>query len=186
MHADCFNADQEFNYTVQEFEHAKVLAAIKNQLSNLETIKPVKTAVQAYATALALAKQYTGRSKQLVIVDPAVMSENEEYIVTDNTMLLPSGDSALLCEAIALSTERIAAIVIKHHRILAYYYKKVRELSSAEGAIMIWDGFTVGLDNDQLVKIPANSQPDLICGNYQAENRSFWLGGRTDLLKLLN
>lgn len=71
---------------------------------------------------------------------------NDTARVCANSMLhpIPTLKTAALCRAIAESPERIAAIVLESPRenplIVNRFLKRVRELASAEGAMMIWAG----------------------------------------------
>jgi len=110
------------------------------------------SAQEAYVLAVKIAQSYTKRKKVFILAD-----SNEFVDENPHTCSLQAGNAAQLCEAIALTDERIAAIIIRSHRASHFYYKKVRELSSAEGALMIWDRLTNHADQ----KIARHCIPDI-------------------------
>lgn len=98
-----------------------------------------KTSTGPWTEAVRLARVRTGRSKVLVITDPNGLESLDQDVER-----VPYGQTAALCATIAECTnERVAAIVVEptldvfpRHR---WFLKKVRELASAEGALLICD-----------------------------------------------
>jgi glutamate-1-semialdehyde aminotransferase len=101
----------------------------------------------SFEEALRFARQFTGRSKVLML---------ENF----NSM-------GSLCLSIAASDERIAAIVVRpklevdliHKRFI----KRARALASAEGALMIWDESSIAAQSAERLQEFYEVRPDLIC-----------------------
>lgn len=127
-----------------------------NEANSLNVFLQVSTECKAHEVALELAQHYTGRSKAIILVDHAPTS----YINKRHVTFLQGGHIASVCEAIAVSEERIAAIVVRYFEGSHFYYKKIRELASAEGAVMIWD-YLIGNVN-HVIKIYQDCMPDMV------------------------
>lgn len=129
-----------------------------------ETVLQFNDAIDAYQFSFELASMHTNRKKLLIITDASKANPYTGLNETHYHEMVVAGDAAALCTAIACTLDRLSAIVVKSPIAPPYYYKKVRELASAEGAIMIWD--EVGKDfNDasQQNIIAKNSKPDIFC-----------------------
>jgi hypothetical protein len=89
--------------------------------------------------AIECAREYTRRTNVIVL------SDSEPTLFQERVCCLPIGSRSLLCKAIAESDNRIAAIVIEHSKanILPSknFLRTVRELASAEGALLITSSF---------------------------------------------
>lgn len=150
MRVDCFNVN-EITPTV--------LLQIKNIVPNLQWVNAIDDHQQPLQQALSIAQQYTARSNVL-------------------TLSSSTGDCiSELCLAIAIASERIAAIIINQHEVYPYYARKVRELASAEGALMIWDISQHALELTD-IKISKKNQPDLLCFRLQQYPTVAWIAGR--------
>ncbi len=137
----------------------------------------------AYQRVVQAAKKHTSREKILILEDPDVFSDLIENQQNQAIEIIPADDATLLCETIANSADRIAAIIIKYHQASTYYYKKVRELSSAEGAVMIWDNLSqTDIKAGTSFNMSKKSFPDLMFFNLN----NVWIGGRSDLMSLIN
>lgn len=168
-----------------DYDNAEIIDYLKSRIATVENVQSFSNLQDTEQAAINNAKTHTARNKILVIIDSNLMtppmrdSNNElmEYIVAD--------DATQLCLAIACSTVRIAAIVVRTHKASNYFYKKVRELSSAEGAVMIWN-----ILNNEPIKIGLSlnmskkSLPDLICFKTQSHFEQYWLGGKSELMSL--
>ncbi len=73
---------------------------------------------------------------------------------------LKTNHNQLLCQEIALTTSRIAAILITYDLAPPFFYKKARELCNAEGAF-----FILQIHLKSSVKINTNYQPDIYCAD---------------------
>lgn len=184
MHVDYFNITlNNFDDANQNIESECMLA-----LNHIKTIAPVIDKVwqienknKARLNALQLAKEFTNRTKFIFITDNLSSKVEENFLPHENIETILAGDKAKLCETIAMSSERIAGIIVKAHCASLHYYKKVRELTSAEGAVMIWDQLDSKMNaNDSLVKITKTSQPDLICFNLTTV---IWIGSKKELFE---
>lgn len=158
---------------------------IKLQVPTVEQIQTFSNLQNIEQTAINKAKIHTARKKILVIINLDITTNQDFSNNNEDYEYIVANDAAQLCEAIACSTERIAAIIVKYHKASTYYYKKVRELSSAEGAVMIWSFL-----NDEPIKtgsslnISRKSLPDLICLKTQIDSEQYWLGGKSELISL--
>ncbi len=174
MPAVCFN-NEDF--------YPKVLAIIKKLVPTAEQIIPASNQENAYQMVLQLAKKHTSRNKILILENPIIFDGTISDSRDKDIEIIPADNAALLCETIAISAERIAAIIVKHDKASNYYYKKVRELSSAEGAVMIWDNLHLPrIKADAPLNMSKKSFPDLICFNLN----NVWIGGRSDLMSLIS
>lgn len=95
------------------------------------------------ARALSAARTATERTLAVVLVNEGQESLARAWAGRDGVRLEPAGDLPRLCRLIGECEERIAAFVVspavdddyRHKRQV----KKLRELASAEGALLIWD-----------------------------------------------
>jgi hypothetical protein len=158
-------------------EHARSLAFIKNLVPDIATLWRMPSLQEARMNALQLARKQTGRTQILILEDPL---QYEVSLDENDCLTIPAGKTAHLCEAIANSAKRLAAIVVRDKHAAPFYYKKVRELSSAEGARMIWEALDGPLNHtDTCAKLTKNSPPDLICFIF---NTTIWLGSKTQMM----
>lgn len=159
-----------------------VLTQVQAIASTIEAIEPMASLTIAIENAAQLAIKHTQHKKIIVLVDKQtadcailrLIDINVEYIVAD--------DVALLCETIAKSEERIAAIIISCKNSTPYYYKKVRELCSAEGALMIWENISISSHHKNFT-ISKYSQPDIICFDFENNEFCAWIGTRKDVVE---
>ncbi len=186
--ADYFNDQRSHaNYKNHYFTDVDILNDIKEQISTVEHIKNISNRERVDQIVINIAKSYTQRNKILMIVDPFLMTYQNVKNNNDTMEFIAADDAAQLCESIACSAERIAAICVKYDKASTYYYKKVRELTSAEGAMMIWDK----LNNDPITanvsfNISKKSLPDLICFKTQSTIEQYWIGGRINLMDFID
>ena len=149
-------------------ENLEPLEMIKHFLPNVERLKNNNSSGEARLYALRVACMYADRTKIIVLSDPYNLDKDKnEY---ENHELLPANNAGILCEKIAISEERIAAIVVNYNNASNFYYKKVREIASAENAIMIWDTLDKSMQD---IKIPTNCAPDIFC--FKFSTSSYWL-----------
>ncbi len=175
MHADYFK---------EKHMQAEALQAIKAIVPTVEIIWPSTTDTHALMTAIQLAKKYTQRCKILILADPLNLTPYAGIINDEYLAVIPAGNAAVLCAAIANSAERIAAVIIKYEQASPYYYKKVRELTSAEGAVMILD--SLAPQRDKPLKFSKNSQPDMICCHVAMVKTASWIAGKAEMMALLH
>jgi len=149
-------------------EQLKPLELIKHLLPNVERLKNNTSSYEARLYALKVAGMYADRTKIIVLSDPHNLNEDKNKY--ENHEVLPANNAGILCENIAISEERIAAIVVNYNKASHFYYKKVREIASAENAIMIWDTLDKSIQN---IKIPTNCAPDIFC--FKVSTSSYWL-----------
>jgi FkbM family methyltransferase len=167
---------------MEKIDTLKLIQAI---IPSMESTHHILTPDFAIAKAITLAKSHTKRNKVIVLVDPKKINTDKSSQEEKDILTIAADKSQRLCEAIALSKERIAAIVIRHHQAAPYYYKKVRELSSAEGALMIWD--QIEFDNNVLqqnLRITKHCQPDIACFSITRGESSSWIGSRKGIIEL--
>jgi glutamate-1-semialdehyde aminotransferase len=167
------------DYFKTELQEARErsLACIKNWMPDIAKIKYMPSLQEAKAHALRLARKQTKRTHILILADPLQAEVGQDK--NDDLTVIPAGNAARLCEAIAISAERLAAIVVSYQQASPFYYKKVRELSSAEGAVMIWNALDSPLNQaDTRINLSKNSQPDLICFIL---DKAVWLGGKREM-----
>jgi hypothetical protein len=131
---------------------------IRDILPNIEKIMRINSYPAACALIEEIIYQNANRTKILVLSDPTQLHKNPNHY--QNYDLLPAGNMEILCNTMATAEERIAALVVNSNQSTGFYYKKVRELASAENALMIWDTFDQSIRN---VKIPVNAAPDIVC-----------------------
>ena len=111
------------------------------------------TRAGSFEETLKYARELTGRSKVLVLEKCSSMGS--------------------LCQAVAASDERIAAIVVQpkpeadlvHKRFI----KRARALASAEGALMIWDESFIEAQSAGHLRAFYEVRPDLICPERRVE-----------------
>ena len=189
MPADYFKSEfakPDENLINTEHKHMEALQLAQKIVPNIDIVTPVDSSEMAYTLTIQLAQKHTKRNKILIIDTPLVIKNDQALEIDKNTDFILADDTAQLCEAIACSEERIAAIVVKHVQFSPYYYKKVRELASAEGAIMIFDLLNMPSINEiNHFKISKNSLPDIICINLTLKIPSIWVGGRADLMSIV-
>ncbi|MFN7097146.1 MAG: hypothetical protein ACK4PR_06270, partial [Gammaproteobacteria bacterium] len=133
---DYFNHSQDLQIALQ---------CIKTLLPGIQWVEAMPNQKQARQQALSRAQQYTARSKLLLLASSTIQKKISPY---QNIEIVPTGNTDFLCQAIATSIDRIAAIIVSHDKITPYYWRKVRELASAEGALMIWDITNHLIDTD--------------------------------------
>lgn len=162
----------------------KALVELQTKITTIETFQCTETAAMAQEIAFKAAQQHTQREKLLILSDNNYFNPYEDINNEAVVEIIQAGDTATLCKAIANSSERIAAIIVKHTQASPYYYKKVRELSSAEGAVMIWDALNQTCNQATLFnKISKNSQPDIICFSVLQTETTIWIGGKKTILQ---
>lgn len=170
MHADYFKA-------APDNEYWKALQLIKVLVPNITTLWRMETYQAARMTALQLARNHTKRTKILRLAE---ISSEANMSQAEDSDVIPAGNAAQICVAIATSAERLAALVVEYDQAAPFYYKKVRELASAEGAVMIWDALASKLgQTDTRSNLSKNSQPDLICFSTET---AVWLGGKGEIM----
>jgi len=152
---------------------AQVLALLNQRAPDMVKVWSMPSLTEARAKLLQLARTTTGRQQALILTDPA----QPQSAPNDDLAFISAGHAGQLCQAIANSPERLAALVVKYDQASAFYYKKVRELSSAEGAVLIWDALDIAFEQSPVW--PKNSQPDLI--GFKLDN-AIWLGAKQDML----
>jgi glutamate-1-semialdehyde aminotransferase len=165
MHAAYSNFTQE----------AQVLALLNNLVPDISKLWLMPSPAQAMASLIQLARTKTARRKVLILSDPAQSCLAQG----DDLAFIAAGNAGQLCAAIANSNERLAALVVRYAHASTFYYKKVRELSSAEGAAMIWDALDIPLQQAETnITWAKNSQPDLMCFQFDS---AIWLGAKQDM-----
>jgi glutamate-1-semialdehyde aminotransferase len=158
-----------------------VLEELNTVFPNLNVLRQMDSRVQAYEAAVDIAKKNTGRDKLLLLVGPNNLLQEISTNEKSHQEIIATGSAAQLCETIANSAERLAAIIVKHAFDFPFYYKKVRELASAEGAIMIWDA----LENEfnqfkNEAKVSKYSLPDIFC--FKTAKQAIWMGGKSEVM----
>lgn len=163
----------------------QLLDTINQMVPTVEQLKCISHLKNNHHLAINLARSFTKRNKIIVITNSQLFNQKSADN-DDNVEFIVADDSSQLCLTIASSAERIAAIVVKYHQASPYYFKKVRELASAEGAVMIWDNLdNATIDIKTTLKISKKSLPDLICFYNQSTVNNMWLGGKAEILSLL-
>ena len=136
-------------------EHASQF--IHRLVGSLDKAILVTNRKQAKQLAINAAQIHTGRKK-------VILMRATEPISKVRGSVIKSGSAERLCLAIAESVERIAAFIVECGTEPPYYYKTVRELASAEGAVMIWNANNkVLVDGASSFKIPKTGMPDILC-----------------------
>jgi glutamate-1-semialdehyde aminotransferase len=145
---------------------------------------PAESADAARALAIRLARAYSGRHKIFWIADSDALPLGQDFDIAT----LPSRNIGLVCKAIGESEERIAAIIVAPQRagdlVLKRFLKRVRELVSAEGALLIWDETLRDAGSiPEYLQASYEIRPDLTC-LFQAGTVSHFVGGRADVMEL--
>lgn len=154
------------------------LREIQSFVPTMEMVESLLPTLSFEKKSIDIARQVTNRNKVIVIIDhPTTVTSN--MLSTNDIEYIVANTPQNLCQAIAWSHERIAAIIVKCHAASPYYYKKVRELASAEGALMIWSSKK---DNGENYKIKKHYYPDII--EFQYDDKT-WIGTRKGI-DLLN
>lgn len=139
----------------------------------LETRCEAESHETTLVKAIQLARDFTGRSKVLWLANGKA--------APFSVVLLPAMKPAVLCHAIGESSERIAAIILDPIRAdefrLKRFLKRVRELASAEGAVLIWNQGSADFDPNDF-----ELQPDLTCFCPRESLGSIRISGRADIL----
>ena len=150
------------------FKSMSMINIAYSLLPQVEKLICTDSCDEARIQAITFARNYAKRNKTILLSDP----NNFEYLIpSDNHLeVLPADNTDTLCKTIAISEERIAAIIINFHKTSHHYYKKLREIASAENAILIWDVLKYSIAN---IHIPTHSAPDILC--FQLPNFSYWL-----------
>ena len=160
-----------------------VCSKVTSLIPSMDFFKRFNHSNEATEWVMQMACQRTRRTKCLLCVDSTLVGEMQQDKNRDHTEVIALGDRGQLCTSLATSTERIAAIVIKPFLVYStgfpYYFSKVRELASAEGALMICD--EIGdffLKSNEYSKLAVRHHPDIICFNDSEEKVTFWIGVR--------
>lgn len=142
----------------------------------------VNNRLSAYHQIIELAKKITGRSKMLFLIN----DESESFALKISKEIacdiIFSGSTTTLCEAMANSADRLAAIFLTHTNHHPLYYKKSRELASAEGAILVLDTLDKNINQSKQINIPRYSYPDIIIFNDDSSTAPIWIGSKQELV----
>lgn len=154
-----------------------------NKLSSVITsFWSVNNRLSAYHQIIELAKKITERSKMLFLIndeDESFTLKISKEIACD---IIFSGSTTTLCEAIANSADRLAAIFLTHTNHHPLYYKKSRELASAEGAMLVLDTSDKKNNQSKQISIPRYSYPDIIICNGESSEAPIWIGSKQELV----
>ena len=133
-----------------------------------------KTKKESYDHIVKAVNHFSGRRKFIIITDAVDYAEidDNKYIVN-----IQNGNIENICNEIALSSERIAAIIIFNHYGSSFFRKKMRELASAEGAFLIIDE-TNQTEIASNYSISKSCLPDMILFIWQT---IFWLGSKLEI-----
>jgi glutamate-1-semialdehyde aminotransferase len=116
---------------------------------------------EARQEALRLARARTGRRQVIAIADTQTPDLDWNF---PHVTILPGGNIGLVCKEIGEAEERIAAVVVAPRRaedlVLKRFLRRLRELVSAEGALLIWEE-TQG--SRETLQIAYGVKPDLTC-----------------------
>jgi len=133
-------------------DYFKQLAALNKQYQNIQIV-PWLSIFTSYNKGMSTIQN---KSFNLVFILQA-MALAEKYFSQhlllekyDNHIIYINDDLEMIGEAIAFSSERIGAIVISNFQNHPHFYKKIRELASAENALLIFDE-TGTIDNDMKI-----------------------------------
>ena len=117
--------DMHEDYSNDKIQHGKCLCMVNDIMKHIDGVCLVESMSRANSIAIRLAKKHTDRSKILFSVDPLQLESYNKATQNNNIKIIPAGDREKLCESIATSFDRIAAIVIKpfirYQNALPYY-----------------------------------------------------------------
>lgn len=140
-------------------------------------------------TVLELSKKRTGRSRILVLEPTSPSALMTALASHGDSNVISGGDASLLCRAIAESAERIGAVAVqpefgdpRQRRFL----RRVRDLASAEGALMICDESVIGsrILTTGCMHVFYGVTPDVVCLRSNDDSDSHWLAGRSEIFEL--
>lgn len=147
-----------------------------------------ETPGEARSATLRAARAFTGRSLVIALPSPDLPHLREALAGEPDVEFCEGGGLAKFCRTMGESPERIAAIMVEPAPgggpIYKRFLQKVRELTSAEGAVLIWDetmtdpgAFPGGLRS--LYKI----KPDLSCLAVPGKVQPSRIDGKTEILR---
>ncbi|WP_394838760.1 hypothetical protein LVJ94_17865 [Pendulispora rubella] len=146
------------------------------------------SSLRALHTIVELSQRRSGRACLLVLAPPKPSALMKALASQAGSKVVSAGSAALLCRAIAESGERIGAIAVQPEpsvRAQRRYLRRVRDLASAEGALMLCDESSSSAEalTAGYVHAMYGITPDLVCVRSSDEWDSHWLAGRAEILE---
>jgi len=153
MRVDCIRR----NINNQAFEY------ISNQFPQMPFLYRSETQYEQFELLTSAIFNLNARHKMIAI------HEGTSKFTQDIISIEPNANT--LCEALATSSDRIAAIIFSHRTASHFFQKKMRELASAEGAWLVLD-VTSGAN----LSLAKSIQFDIILFQY---GDLFWLASKS-------
>jgi hypothetical protein len=151
----------------------------QKKLCACQYLHRVTSKKEAYENIFSSIKYNNDRTKVIIISDYTPKLDLPDNIVITH---IQGGNIATLCEEIAISNERVGAIIVNNCHGSSFFRKKVRELASAEGAILIFDEIDP-IFTDEIYSITKLDTADIVLFEWQG---IFWLGSNLALAGINN
>ncbi len=195
--------------TELEIRFAETMHAM---VPSMERLRCVASGTEARLSAIRLARGFTGRAKVIrldggdcghgdypLVRDPSggatlgLPDSSVTFGANHDTLIVPWGNLAPLCGVLALHAGRIAALLVEPFlsRVGVVppppgYLKEIRELASAEGALLIFDELATGFRaTSGSLQARYGIRPDLTCIGLDGELSVACFGGRADVMENL-